>query len=164
LAFTGTSQAGIYAMYPPGRTELSEAFVANISAYESDLTLLDDVFAAAPSDAMEAVSQSREARVESAIREILLPGRPLVAFVAEPAELGAAALQGRSGWKLWNYILILVVIVALLEPWIANRISLKHYGKPREIHVPSPESTRGNHQLPRPISPRGEDERQEAGR
>jgi hypothetical protein len=164
LAFTGTSQAGIYAMYPPGRPELSEAFVANISAYESDLTLLDDVFAAAPSDEAEAESQSREARVESAIREVLLPGRPLVTFVADPGDLGAASLRGRSGWKLWNYVLMLVIIVALLEPWIANRISLKYYGKPREIHVPSPESARVNQQLQRPVSPRREVERQEAGR
>jgi len=164
LAFTGTSQAGIYAMYPPGRPELTQIFVANVSAYESDLTLLDDVLAAAPSDESGAESQSREARVERGIREVLVPGRPLVTFVAQPGDLGEASLQGRSGWKLWNYVLILVVIVALLEPWIANRISLKHYGKPREIHVPSPDSAPGNRQLSHRVSARREVERQEAGR
>ena len=36
-----------------------------------------------------------------------------------------------AGYKLWDYLLFVVLLFALFEPWLANRISARLYGRPR---------------------------------
>ena len=133
LAFVDTTQAGAYTMYAPDGAVPEQVFVCNVAAFESDLTLIDDVLA----DRALPESATREAAIVAGLRDIVMPGRPLVSFVGDPAEIAQASLLARGGWKLWNIILMIVIAVALIEPWIANLISLKHYSKPREIQQPT---------------------------
>ena len=62
----------------------------------------------------------------------LLPGRPLVSYVDDARRLSEASLAARRGFKLSDVVLCVVLAIALFEPWFANRISLKHYLKPRD--------------------------------
>jgi uncharacterized membrane protein len=129
LVCSDTGQPGVYALYAPGREDQSQYFAANLDRYESDLTYLDDVFADGP-DAAD--SGSREARVEHGFRE-RLPGRPLVAYVSDPTRAIASAQSMRRGIRLWDILLMLALVFALFEPWLANRISMRHYARPQEI-------------------------------
>ena len=130
MGFDDTQQTGAYTMYAPGKEAEAQVFVANLEAFESDLTFLDDVLG--DSTGGEKTS-SRNAKIENGIKEVLLPGRPLVTFVEDPAHLSEAAMGAGQGIRLWDMLLFLALAVALFEPWFANRISLRHYLKPREI-------------------------------
>ena len=45
--------------------------------------------------------------------------------------------------KLWDLVLIVVLLVGLFEPWLANRISLRFYAKPRDLpEAPAPRAGR----------------------
>ena len=103
LAFTDATQLGVYAVAPTG-----SLFVANLAGVESDLSYRTEQFAE------------------------LLPGRPLVTYVDDPSRLGEASLNARRGFQLWDWMLAVVLGLALLEPWWANRISLKHYSQPTQ--------------------------------
>ena len=39
----------------------------------------------------------------------------------------------RRGIRLWDILLMLALVFALFEPWLANRISMRHYARPQEI-------------------------------
>lgn len=130
MGFDDTRQTGVYTMYAPGKEDEAQFLVANLESFESDLTFLDDVLVETI-DGEEASSDS--AKIESGIKEVLLPGRPLVTFVDDPAKISEAALGAGQGIRLWDIFLFLALAVALFEPWFANRISLRHYLKPREI-------------------------------
>jgi hypothetical protein len=119
---------GIYAIYAPAREGQQQYFVANLDRYESDLTYLDDVFA----DTDPAAGGSRDSRVERGFRD-RLPGRPLVAYVSDPGRAIDSAQSMRRGIRLWDILLALALAFALFEPWLANRISLRHYARPQEI-------------------------------
>ena len=60
----------------------------------------------------------------------MLPGRPLVTYISDPSRVGDIALGASRGAKLWDYVLLIVLLIAVLEPWLANRISLRHYTRP----------------------------------
>ena len=128
LEFTDTAQPGVYAFYSSDQNNQPAArpaqlFVANLESYESDLRYLDDVLEGRPGAKRLA---SRQARVEQGFKE-LLPGRPLVVYVDKPGEVVDVSSGARRGLKLWDVILAVVLLIALLEPWVANRISLRHY-------------------------------------
>jgi len=129
LVFEETMQTGIYAAHeadePP---RLAGLFAANLEAYESDLTYLDDVLAGEAAEAAEGHA-GRVARVEAGFKE-LLPGRPLISYVDDPARLAEASLTARRGVRLWDIFLAAVLVLALFEPWLANRISRRHYAQP----------------------------------
>lgn len=118
LEFTGTDQVGVYEL--TGEDGSRQTFVANLEGYESDLTYLDDVLAARDG-------------VAAGFKDLLVD-RPLVSFVDDPARLTEVSLNARRGFKLWDIFLVVVLLIALFEPWLANRISLRHYttagGKP----------------------------------
>jgi hypothetical protein len=126
LEFTDTAQLGVYTVYTPDKKDAAQLFVANLESQESDLTYLDDELAE-----REDVGEfsSREAKIEAGFRQ-LLSGRPLVYYVHDPANAMDIALAARRGFKLWDLLLVVVLAVALFEPWFANRISLRHYAKP----------------------------------
>ena len=119
-------------MIDPKKPDRPTLLSVNLDGRESDLTYLDDQLA----DQGEA---SRISRIESGLRE-RLAGRPRVVFLDDPAKLGDAALEIRQGVPLWDIALWLALIVAIFEPWLANRISiLRHGGRrtPAEISLPS---------------------------
>jgi hypothetical protein len=127
LVFAETLLPGIYAI-DPDRKDKAPLFAVNLEGYESDLTYLDDVLA----DRATAQSYpSRQAKIEAGLKE-LLPGRPLVRYVEDPAKVGEVLSQG-NGLALWDMGLWLVLLIGLFEPWLANRISLRLYGRPREV-------------------------------
>jgi hypothetical protein len=127
LEFTDTTQPGVYTVYTPDRKEPEQLFVANLESQESDLTYLDDELANREDAGADA---TREARIEGGLKE-LLPGRPLVYYVDDPAAAVDTALGARRGFKLWDILLAVALGIALFEPWFANRISLRHYGRPQ---------------------------------
>jgi hypothetical protein len=124
LVFTDTVQPGIYSVFALERKEAAQLFAVNLDGYESDLKYLDDVFAEQAESA-----DSRDAQVEAGFKK-LLPGRPLVTYIADPSRVGDIALGASRGVKLWDYVLLIVLLIAVLEPWLANRISLRHYTRP----------------------------------
>jgi hypothetical protein len=151
LEFTETDEPGVYELIvnprvndashktnegiaKGGKDASGRRFVANLESYESDLTYLDEVFARSESDTKAAGDQES---IEAGFRE-LLGGSPLVAYVADPQRVHEASLSARRGLKLWDLVLFIALIVALVEPWLANRISLRHYGRPKEIVAPRP--------------------------
>jgi hypothetical protein len=113
-------------------------FVANLESYESDLTYLDQVLP----DTDAADSTSDKVSIEQGIRDVLLPDRALVSYVDDPARVAEVSLSARRGVRLWDLLLFLTLAVALLEPWFANRISLRRISKPNRV-LPSQSSPRG---------------------
>lgn len=128
FAFDDTRQAGVYSMYAPRDPDSAQIFVANLESYESDLTYLDEVLAAS----------SDSATVEQGIQDVLLPGRALVSYVDDPAQVGDASISARRGVRLWDVFLFLALAVALFEPWFANRISIRRLAKPNEVRLSQP--------------------------
>jgi hypothetical protein len=125
LEFTDTAQAGIYTLFPDQK-DRTQLFAVNLDPYESDLTYLDDVLL------RQYDGQGSEDKVEAGLKK-LLPNRPLVSFVADPARVQEVSLAARRGVKLWDILLWVVLVLVLFEPWLANRISLRHYARPREL-------------------------------
>jgi hypothetical protein len=121
--FTDTTLPGVYRMAAADVTNREALFVANLESYESDLRYLDDVLAG---DAAGSAAGTRASRIEAGLRD-LLPGRPQVAFVPDATRVLETASTARHGLRLWDALLVVVLLIALFEPWLANRISLRHY-------------------------------------
>jgi len=124
--FGGTEAPGIYAVFQnvdegeAAETEPDQLFAVNLEGEESDLTYLSDVLAGG--DRAEDVS----ARTERLLRQRLSAGsRPV--YVEDPGRVVEASSRVRRGVQLWDAILVGVFVLACLEPWLANRISLRHY-------------------------------------
>jgi hypothetical protein len=98
----------------------------NLESHESNLTYLDDLVA----DANASVA-ARTADIEKELKD-KMPQRPLITYVDDPSagHVLEASLGARRGVKLWDIVLAIVLAIALFEPWLANRISLRHYAKP----------------------------------
>jgi uncharacterized membrane protein len=130
LAFADTGQAGVYTLLGE-KKEKSPLFAVNLDGYESDLTYLDDVLADREDGKQYS---SREEKVQAGLRG-LLPGRPaeLITYVDDPAQVSDIALGARRGIKLWDIVLLVVLAIALFEPWLANRISMRLYARPRDV-------------------------------
>lgn len=107
LAFDGMDRAGVYEATPGDRV-----FVANLDRLESDFA-----------------GVGRLGDVEQALRR-LNPGRPFLQYVEDPAATVVVAERSRRGVRLWDLLLVAVLLLALFEPWLANRISLRHYARP----------------------------------
>src|SRR5262249_50645934 len=104
--------------------------------YESDLTYLDDVLADREDDRQY---PSREAKVEAGLRGVL-PGRPpeVISYVDDPPPGADVSLAAPPGGQLWGIVLLVVLVIALFEPWLANRISMRLYARPRELTGTTP--------------------------
>ena len=129
LMFTDTEQSGVYTVYAPGGEDAAQLFAANLESYESDLLYLDDVLAAI---ADGETTGSRTERIESEFGK-LLTGRPLISYVDDAGRITEASLAARRGVKLWDVVLVVVLLLALFEPWLANRISQRHYARPGQM-------------------------------
>ncbi|HVX15316.1 MAG TPA: VWA domain-containing protein [Pirellulales bacterium] len=135
LVFSETDAAGVYRFFAPTKEAEAARFVANLESFESDLTYLDQTLGGNEDGAID------DEAVAAGLRE--LAGSENVAYVADPTKVGEVSLAARRGVKLWDIFLIVALLVALVEPWLANRISLRHYGRPREIAPPEPPKTVG---------------------
>jgi hypothetical protein len=125
--FEDTTRAGVYKVVPRGRGEKPALLAVNLESVESQLLYLDDVFAE------HSGGTDRDAAVTRGLQG-LLPGggSSLVTYTADPARVREAAAAGR-GTRLWDVLLWVVLAIALFEPWLANQISLRHYGRPKEL-------------------------------
>jgi hypothetical protein len=129
--FSDTAEPGIYTLLTPDQKGTLGLFAVNLESYESDLTSLDDVL-----DGREE-GKTKQERMEAGLKKLL--GRDLVTYVENPERVTEEAAAARSGTKLWDWILLVVLAVALFEPWLANRISARHYAKPRQPVLAGPE-------------------------
>jgi hypothetical protein len=109
LEFNGTDEPGVYSITEPGADAGPRLFVANLDGDESRFEPL----------------LANETEVKESFAN---PAR--VAFVADPARVTEASLQVRRGFTLWDAILFVVLAIAIVEPWLANRISKRHYSNP----------------------------------
>jgi hypothetical protein len=65
----------------------------------------------------------------------------MIRYVADPDKVGEFAAGAGRGRALWDYFLIVVLLIGLFEPWLANRISTRLYGRARpapEVALPLP--------------------------
>jgi hypothetical protein len=131
LGFGDTALPGVYQLLGTDNKREGPLFAVNLESAESKLTYLDEELARRD-DGRENVS-TRET-VEEGLKE-WLPGRPLLTYVDDPARVAEVALTARRGVKLWDVALAVVLLLALFEPWLANRISARHYARPREPAV-----------------------------
>jgi hypothetical protein len=128
LEFTETEQAGVYTLHP-GHKNRMQKFAVNLDPFESRLTYLDDLLAARSS---AGAAEPADQRVQAGFKEFL-PGRPLVHFVGNPSHVVQASEEARGSINLWWTLLWVVLVLVLFEPWLANRISVRHYAKPRDL-------------------------------
>jgi hypothetical protein len=134
--FTDTLTPGVYTVLRSDQETRVGLFAVNVENVESDLTYLDD-----ERDAEEVVAEI-QAR---------LGQPPLVNYVADPAALGEPARGGGWSVRLWDVVLVVVLLIGLSEPWLANRISSRLYGKvpapvlagPVAARVPLPQPVEG---------------------
>lgn len=122
LGFTETERPGIYRLIDLDHHQ-ERAVAVNLESYESNLTYLDDVLGEKePAD-------QRQGAIENGLRKLV--GEPAqLTFVDDPAKLADVVNGTRRGLRLWDLLLWIVLGVALCEPWLANRISLRHYARP----------------------------------
>jgi hypothetical protein len=123
IDFNDTEQSGVYSVTSTDAASPVMQFVANLESYESDLQFLDDMLAEAEQPGRQL---SREERIERGLAD-LLPGHPLVTYVADAANIVGASQAARRGFKLWDVMLVIVLLLALFEPWFANWISWRTY-------------------------------------
>ncbi len=109
LEFTDTSEPGVYTIAEQGQDAAPKLFVANLDGDESRF---------------EPLLESPQELAE------LFANNPRVALVADPTRVTEASLEARGGFSLWDAILVVVLAIALFEPWLANRISKRHYSRP----------------------------------
>jgi hypothetical protein len=126
LELADTTQPGVYSLYASGQDQAVQLFAANLEGRESDLTYLDDELADQEDGGSHA---TRDAKIEAGFKQ-MLGGRSLVYNVADPAATADIGQTARRGFRLWDYLLVSVLLIALFEPWFANRISLRHYARP----------------------------------
>jgi uncharacterized membrane protein len=124
--FDDTSQPGIYTLLTPDQKGPAGLFAVNLDGYESDLTYLDDVL---DGEITDPAASTTEAKMLAALKNRW--DRPVISYVESPTEAGDPLAAVRHGFKLWDYVLIVVLLISLFEPWLANRISARLYGKPR---------------------------------
>jgi len=115
LDFNETEQPGVYRFDESGSDGNGRAFAVNLEAGESDLSAIEvgdkpiDVFG----ESLPWVDESR------------------LVVVDDATKLESQAGVGRSRSELWEILLWLVLLVAVLEPALANWITSMHYLKPR---------------------------------
>ena len=132
LVLTDTTAAGIYTFTRSDRPERPALVAVNLPSDESNpLTLDESLPEPLPGDRRRGDASKRTL---AGLRK-LLPNHPaeLVQYVDDPAKAADAAAGSRRGVKFWDVLLVLVLLIALVEPWLANRITARHYGEARPV-------------------------------
>lgn len=133
--FADTLSPGVYAVLRSDQETRVGLFAVNLDTYESDLTYLDD-------SASDDSPAEREAAVVAELKA-RLGQPPLVSYIADPSTLEDDAGGGRRGIKLWDLVLLVVLLIGLFEPWLANQISSRLYARQvAAVAVPGPQATR----------------------
>jgi hypothetical protein len=127
--FTDTVEPGVYAVDTRGR---NLKFAVNLEGRESDLTYLQ-------ADGNEAAVKELKER---------LGGAENVAYLDSPDRLDEVLGGARRGWPLWTIFLVLVLLIGLFEPWLANQISARLFGKAPALPLASPEGRAAAASLP----------------
>lgn len=127
MEFMGADRPGVYAVETADRKPVG-LFAVNTENYESKLTYLDDLFADGP-------GADRRAKVEAGLKGSRLANRPAAAFLGDADQAATAGGFGDS--NVWVWVLVAVLIVAVAEPTLANRISALLFSKSR----PAPDLT-----------------------
>jgi hypothetical protein len=119
--FTDTTVPGVYAVLRSDQETRVGLFAVNLETYESDLSYLDAPLPDEPAN-------DRNERVVAALKE-QLGQPPLLSYVDDPAGLADALGGARRGWKLWDVVLVAVLLMGLFEPWLANQLARRFYGR-----------------------------------
>jgi hypothetical protein len=127
--FTDTATPGVYAVLGADHETRVGLFAVNLDTYESDLSYLDE----------ELPGESREERAKAVTEELKtrLGAPPLLTYVDDPSALAEGG-GGGAGWKLWTGLLILVLLIAIFEPYLANQISSRLFLKPQAAGTQRP--------------------------
>jgi hypothetical protein len=123
LEFGDTLTPGIYTVLGADQETRIGLFAVNLENHESDLSYLDD--------GSEADPNTRREQVEKSLRN-LLGQPPVLTYVDNPSRLGEGLSGGRRAVELWNIALVIVLLIGLFEPWLANQISARLYTKRKE--------------------------------
>ena len=108
VVLADTDQAGIYAVRRGDAQDDAEPrllLAANLSRHESDPSYLD----------------------EAGCRT-LMGADALWVYVGDPDAVAEVAEVARRGYGLWDYLLVLALLVGLFEPWVANRLTRRRGG------------------------------------
>src|SRR5262249_41584339 len=128
--FADTAEPGVYAVLRSDQETRVGMFAVTLETYESDLTYLDE----------ELPGEDKGGRAKAVVAELKtrLGQPPLVSYVDDPAALADQLAGGRRGLKLWDVLLVLVLLIAFFEPWLANKISARLFGSGAKAVVTSP--------------------------
>jgi hypothetical protein len=127
FTFSDTHEPGVYTVLKADQETRVGLFAVNLESYESDLTYLGT----GDNDVVKDL-------------QVRLGQPPLVTYVDDPGKLSDALGGSGRAFKLWDVILVVVLLIGLFEPWLANQISIRLYGKPREAPaVVGPGEARG---------------------
>jgi hypothetical protein len=120
--YATTEQPGIYSVITPDSKEVN-LFAVNLENYESKLTYLDDTFTEKLATASDA---DRKKAIEKGLEQKL--GRERVAYVADPTRpTEAGIIAPPQEWARW--VLLVVLLICLFEPWLANQISARLFAR-----------------------------------
>jgi hypothetical protein len=112
---------GVYTVLRSDQETRVGLFAVNLETYESDLRYLDEPL-------IDETTKERTERVVAELKE-RLGQPPLVSYVDDPGALGDTLGQG-GGLRLWSFLLVVVLLIGLFEPALANQISRRLYGRP----------------------------------
>ena len=127
MEFNGADHPGVYAVETADRKPVG-LFAVNTENYESKLTYLDDAAGRPP--------RRRPAGEGRGGPEGIAAGEPAGGGVSGRPDRGTAA-GGFGDPNVWVWVLLAVLIVAVAEPTLANRISALLFSKSR----PAPDLT-----------------------
>jgi Aerotolerance regulator N-terminal/von Willebrand factor type A domain len=139
-----TVEPGVYTVLRSDQRTRVGLFAVNLDSYESDLVYLSD----GPEE------ETAEQRRTAVIVELKsrLGQAPLVSYIDDPTMLTDALGKSRGGMKLWDIVLLVVLLIALFEPWLANQISGRLFSKAAKLLVvPGPQTARVV-ETPQPIA------------
>jgi hypothetical protein len=127
---------GVYTVLGSDQEKRVGMFAINLDTHESDLSYLDDGL--------------DEGAIIGEIKG-RLGQPPVVSYIADPGLLASSPGGGTRGRELWHALLVVVLLIGLFEPWLANQISSRLYARqPATPVVPGPQPLRVIEQPDRP--------------
>jgi hypothetical protein len=132
LVLTDTAIAGIYIFTRSDRPDKPALVAVNLPSDESNPLTLDESL---PDRFPEIADEADANKRTLAGLHRLMPNHPaaLVQFVDDPTKAADVAAGTRRGIKFWDALLIMVLVIALIETWLANRITVRHYGEAKPV-------------------------------
>ena len=133
LTFARADQPGVYALVTPEQKEVG-LFAVNLDGYESDLTYLDDLWT---QELDNPDAAGRDKAILAGLKQQL--NRPLVSYVADPTRIEESVAGAGHGVRLWDWILWVVLVIGVFEPYLANQISARLIARKTPVlNLPQP--------------------------